>query len=159
MKLLGFAAAAFCAAVTLAASLPANALPQGPPALTATATASRSPINATSPLRITPALTVSCPVGTNHYDRTHECWLEAMTFHFLNSKGKQIGSTVITLFQYITFRGNALSWSEEDIVTSVKPTGKQPPSAPSLTPPAAPVPAQPARASTRHLSRSAHADQ
>jgi hypothetical protein len=46
-----------------------------------------------------------------------------MTFHFLNSKGKQIGSTVITLFQYITFRGNALSWSEEDIVISVKPTG------------------------------------
>jgi hypothetical protein len=124
MKLLDFAAAALCAAIiTLAASLPANALPQGHPALTATATASRSLIKAISPMRITPALTVSCPVGINHYDRTHECWLQAITFVFDNSKGKQVGSTVITLFQYITFRGNALSWSEEDVVTSVKPTG------------------------------------
>lgn len=128
MKLLGFAAAAVCAAtITLAASLPANALPQGPPALTATATASRIPINATNPMPITPALTVSCPVGINHYDRTHECWLQTMTFDFLNSKGGRVGSTVITLFQYITFRGNALSWSEEDVVTSVKPTGKTAP--------------------------------
>jgi hypothetical protein len=47
-------------------------------------------------------------------------------------KKKQVGSTVITLFQYITFRGNALSWSEEDVVTSVKPTGKTSPVSGSL---------------------------
>ena len=110
MKLFGFAVAALCAAIiTLAWSLPANALTRGSPALKATATASSSPIRATSPMHINPALTVSCPVGINHYDRTHECWLEAITFVFRNSKGTKVGSTVITLFQYITFRGNALS--------------------------------------------------
>jgi hypothetical protein len=128
MKLLGLAAATLCVAITtLAGSLPANALTQGPPVLTATATASRSPINVTSPMHITPTLTVSCPVGINHYDRTHECWLQSITFVFRNSKGKQVGSTVIALFQYITFHGNALSWSEEDVVTSVKPKGKTAP--------------------------------
>jgi hypothetical protein len=160
MKLLGYAAAALCAAIiTLAASLPANALPQGPPTLTATATTSRSPISATNPMHITPALTASCPVGINHYDRTHECWLQTMTFHFLNSKGKQVGSTVITLFQYITFRGNALSWSEEDIVTSVKPTGKTAAISAELD---ASCGASPCTANpdfNRHRSRSAHADQ
>lgn len=78
-------------------------------------------------MHITPTLTVSCPVGINHYDRTHECWLQSITFVFRNSKGAPVGSTVITLFQYITFHGNALSWSEEDVVTSVKSKRKTAP--------------------------------
>jgi hypothetical protein len=122
-KLAACAAAIVCAvAANLVGAVPAFAQPQGTPELTVSATVSRIIASPSG----SPALKVSCAVGIGHYDRTHECWLESLTFTFYKDK-VPVGDTVVALFQYVTLRGTGLAWSEEDVVTAVDSTGETAP--------------------------------
>jgi hypothetical protein len=123
-RVLASGAAVICVTFTmLAGTRPVSAEPQGPATPAVSLTASRI-IRVTTVRLVSdgPALAASCPVGINHYDRTHECWLQPVLVTFFKNN-KPIGSTAITLFQYMTLRGTALVWSEVDVVVGMKSTG------------------------------------
>lgn len=107
----------------LAGIRPVSAEPQAMPTLTVSLTASRvTRVTTVRPVSDGPALKVSCPVGINHADRTHECWLQPLLVTCYMNK-KPIGSTAITLFQYMTLHGTGLVWSEVDVVVGPKSAG------------------------------------
>lgn len=122
-RVLASCAAVICVVLTmLVGARPVSAQPQGAATLTVSLTAlSATRVTAARPVSVGPALTASCPVGINHYDRTHLCWLQPLLVIFLRNK-KPIGSTAITLFQYMTLRGTSLVWSEVDVVVGLKST-------------------------------------
>ncbi len=60
------------------------------------------------------------------FNRTHECWLEAITFTFFKGT-TPIGTNEVFFFQYITLVSNSPKWSEEDDVVATIPKGKTAP--------------------------------
>jgi hypothetical protein len=79
------------------------------------------------PPGVTPAVKLPpCIPKINSFDRTHECWLESITFTFFNGR-TPIGTNEVFFFQYIALVSNRANWSEEDEVVATIPVGETAP--------------------------------
>lgn len=67
-----------------------------------------------------------CIPVIDSFDRTHECWLEEITFIFRRNT-TVIGTNQVFFFQYITLVANKPEWSEEDEVVLTIPSGETAP--------------------------------
>jgi hypothetical protein len=73
-----------------------------------------------------------CIPKINSFDRTHECWLESITFTFFNGR-TPIGTNEVFFFQYIALASNRAEWLEEDEVVATIPVGETAPIAADLS--------------------------
>jgi hypothetical protein len=108
---------------------------------------SLSPVSASAAAQAHPASTVGTSVpssGAQHaalyptftlpkcipvidaFNRTHECWLEKITFTFRKNR-TLIGTNQVFFFQYITLVPNSSKWSEEDEVVATIRSGQTAP--------------------------------
>jgi len=89
-RVLAAAVAVICVTLgLLAGALPVRAQPQGTATLTVSLTTARvTRVTTAGPMSVGPTLKVSCPVGINHYDRTHECWLQPLLVTFFKNKNQ-----------------------------------------------------------------------
>lgn len=98
----------------------ASAAAQAHPASTVSASA---PSFGAHQVGLYPAFTLpKCMPVIDSYDRTHECWLESITFPF-RKDNELIGTLEVVIFQYITLVANSAKWSEEDEVVAAIPAG------------------------------------
>jgi hypothetical protein len=67
-----------------------------------------------------------CIPKINSFNRTHECWLESITFTFFQGR-TPIGTNQVFFFQYIGLVSNSANWSEEDEVVATIPAGETAP--------------------------------
>jgi len=67
-----------------------------------------------------------CIPKINSFNRTHECWLESITFTFFKGT-TPIGTNEVFFFQYIALVSNSARWAEEDEVVATIPAGETAP--------------------------------
>lgn len=115
------AAVALCAAAAaLTGAVPARAASQPASGPTVRAVVAQVSRLQALPAGIKPAATL--PKDCPSYDRTHECWVDDLTFVF-KQDGKQVGTLKAVLEQDMTLKANSGKWSEEDVVLSATPKG------------------------------------
>ncbi len=69
-----------------------------------------------------PDITARCGPALNEYNRTQFCWNNTLTFTFFEDEDP-VGTSVVTLIQYIVLRPGTKSWTEYDTVTTVTSEG------------------------------------
>jgi hypothetical protein len=120
--LIASAAVALCTATAvLTGAVPASAASQPAARSTVRTVVARVSRLPALPAGVKPASALpSCDHA--FYNRTHECWLNDITFTF-KQDGEPVGTLNVLLEQYITLVYNSAKWSEEDKVLSADPEG------------------------------------